>query len=309
MHIIVVLFLALAVDLAVGEPPSFIHPVVWMGKAISFLERGANGRPPAYQLAYGLGMVLVMLGLFVVPAYFALMYLKGLSLAVYLVTAAVLLKSTFSLRELRQAALRVKRRLTEDNLDEARFELRALVGRDTSHLPKPLLVSAAVESVAESASDGFVAPLFYFLLLGVPGAIAYRVVNTMDSMVGYHGKYEYTGKSAARLDDVLNFIPARLTALLLVAAAFLCRRNARSAWRTAIIDHARTASPNGGWPMAAIAGGLGVQLEKVGYHKLGRATTPLVPDTINASLSLVQTAAFAWVLLCSAVGVIHVIAA
>ena len=139
-----------------------------------------------------------------------------------------------------------------------------------------------MESVAESTCDSLVAPLFYFLLLGVPGAIGYRVVNTLDSMIGYHGKYEYLGKFAARLDDVLNFIPARLTALLLVLAAFVMKRNGRKAWQTALREHAKTESPNAGWPMAAMAGALDVRLEKVGHYQLGKENAfwcqrPLIP--------------------------------
>ena len=195
------------------------------------------------------------------------------------------------------------RLLRDNSLEQARFELRGLVHRDARHLTPPLLVSAAVESVAENASDSIVAPLFYFLLLGIPGAIAYRVVNTLDAMLGHHGKYEYLGKFAARLDDVLNIIPARLTALLLVLAAFLSRKDGRAAWYTASRDHANTESPNAGWPMAAVAGALNVQLEKVGYYKLGRANAPLVPQTIDAALVLVQIAALAWVMICFIVGV------
>lgn len=309
-EVILLLFLALAVDLLFGEPPRRLHPVVWMGKAVAWLQHPTHRHPPAFQFAWGLLMVLAMLAIFVTPVYLGLAYLRALNQVAYLAAGALILKSTFSLRYLRQTALRVKRLLQQAKLEEARFQIRALVGRDTSQLPEPLLVSATVESVAESAGDGFVAPLFYFLLLGVPGAFAYRVVNTMDSMVGYRGgKYEYLGKAAARLDTILNFIPARLTALLLVLAAWLCRRRGMSAWRTAVADHAHTASPNGGWPMAAIAGGLGVQLEKVGYHRLGKPELALVPATIDDSLRLMQTAAVAWVLLCVIAGVVRVIAA
>ncbi|MFC1864895.1 CobD/CbiB family cobalamin biosynthesis protein, partial [Chloroflexota bacterium] len=122
-----------------------------------------------------------------------------------------------------------------------------------------------------------VAPLFYFLLFGVPGAIAYRVVNTLDAMVGYHGEYEYLGKFASRLDDVLNFIPARLTALLLVLASFLSGRGARASWQVTLREHSKTESPNAGWVMAAVAGALSVQLERVGHYRLGEADTP--PDS------------------------------
>jgi len=226
MDILLILSVALAIDLALGEPPRAIHLVVWMGKVAAFLERGSIGRRPLVQFVYGAGIALGTIGVFTAPVYFMLFYLKGLSFAAYVILAAVLLKSTFSLRQLRRVALQVKRLLLKEELDKARFEMRSLVSRDTQGLPKRLLVSATVESVAENACDSFVAPLFYFLLLGVPGAVAYRVANTLDAMVGYHGKYEYLGKFASKLDDVLNFVPARLTALLLVLASFLSRRDA-----------------------------------------------------------------------------------
>ena len=302
MDILLILFLAILIDLAIGEPPRFLHPVVWMGKLVSLLERGCKSQRPATQFLYGLGITLITIGLFAVPAYFLFSYLKNINFIAYVIVGAFILKSTFSLRELRRAAIGIKNLLLDKKLDKARFELRSLVSRDTSNLSEPLLVSATVESVAENASDSFVAPLFYFLLLGVPGAIAYRVINTLDAMVGYHGKYEYLGKFACRLDDVLNFIPARLTALLLVLAAFLSRRSGRASWRVALREHAKTESINAGWPMAAIAGALGVQLEKTGNYKLGKVNAPLMPETIDDSLKLVYLAMFTWILICFAVG-------
>lgn len=302
MDVLLILFLAVIIDLALGEPPRFAHPVVWMGKLISLLERGCKSQRPAAQFSYGLGMTLITTGLFTVAAYFLLSYLKNINFVVYVIVGAALLKSTFSLRELRRSAIGIKNLLLAKKLDKARFELRSLVSRDTNNLSEPLLVSATIEAVAENASDSFVAPLFYFLLFGIPGAMAYRVVNTLDAMVGYHGKYEYLGKFACRLDDVLNFIPARLTALLLVLAAFLSGRSGRAAWQVALKEHAGTESINAGWPMAATAGALGVQLEKVGYYKLGKANTPLRAKTIDDSLKLVYLAVSAWILICFAVG-------
>lgn len=296
------MLLALLFDLVLGEPPNIIHPVAWMGRVVSFLEKGSVNQSRAFQFFYGAGIALFTIGLFALPTYFILFYLEGLSSIVHVIAGAILFKFTFSLKELRRAALRVKRFLLEDKLSEARFELRTLVSRDTQNLAKPLLVSATVESVAENASDSFVAPLFYFLLFGVPGAMAYRAVNTLDALVGYHGKYEYLGKFASRLDDVLNFIPARLTALLLVLAAFLSRRCGRASWQVARSQHVRTESPNAGWPMAAMAGALNVQLEKVGHYRLGGASASSTPETIDASLGLVQIAMSIWVLICLTAG-------
>ena len=303
MTISLILLVALIIDLILGEPPRIIHPVVWMGKVASSLERGNVSHSPLAQLVYGTGMVLITLGLFTAATYFILFYLKGLSFTAYVIIGGMLFKSTFSLKELRQAALRVKNLLLKEELVEARFELHSLVSRNTQDLPKPLLVSATVESVAENTCDSFVAPLFYFLLLGVPGAMGYRVVNTLDAMIGYHGKYEYLGKFASRLDDVLNFIPARLTALLLILASFLAQRSARASWQVAVSEHSKTESPNAGWTIAAVAGALNIQLEKVGHYKLGTANAPLTPETVDTSLQLMQIAALIWVVVCFIVGV------
>jgi len=307
MDILLILALALIIDSTLGDPPNAFHPVAWMGRVISFLDRGRLSHGPLSQFVYGAVITLFVVALFTLPVYFLLLYLKGVSFVAYVLAGAVLLKLTFSLRGLGSTVHKIKRLLLDEKLDEVRFELCALVSRDTSSLSKPLLISAAVESAAESTCDSFVAPLFYFLFLGVPGAFAYRVVSTLDSMIGYHGKYEYLGKFPSRLDDVLNFIPARLTALLLVLAAFFSGRGGRRSWQVALGDHSKTESPNAGWPMAAAAGALNVQLEKVGYYKLGRANVVLVPETIDESLSLVQIAAVTWVLVCFAIEVIYLV--
>jgi adenosylcobinamide-phosphate synthase len=159
------------------------------------------------------------------------------------------------------------------------------------------MVSATVESVAENSCDSFFAPLLFFLLLGVPGAIGYRVINTLDAMIGHHGEYEYLGKFAARLDTVANFIPARITALAIVGASWICRQNASKAWRIMLRDRKNTESPNAGWTMGAMAGALDVQLEKVGYYKLGDGSGVLLTEKIDTSLKVVITATSIWILI------------
>jgi adenosylcobinamide-phosphate synthase len=151
-------------------------------------------------------------------------------------------------------------------------------------------VAAAIQSLAENASDSFVAPLFYYSLFGLPGAWAYRAVNTLDAMVGYHGRNEFVGKFAARLDDLLNLLPARLTALLIVIAAGLAGADARGAWRAWRRDHAHTASPNAGHPMSAVAGALGVVLEKVDHYRLNAGASEPAPADIARAERLVGLA-------------------
>ncbi|MCK4862804.1 MAG: cobalamin biosynthesis protein [Dehalococcoidales bacterium] len=306
METVLIIVLAVAIDLALGDPPDAFHPVAWMGKVISFLEKAGLKLNPTAQFLYGMGMTLFTIALFVVPLYFIFLYLGHINLVATIILGALILKSTFSVKGLRRTALKIRKLLEDDKLKETRFELRALVSRDTKDLPEPLLVSAAVESVAEGTGDSLVAPLFYFLIFGIPGAIAYRVVNTMDSMIGYHGKYEHLGKFAAILDDILNFIPSRIAALLLVLAAVM-KRNGRKAWRTALREHSKTKSPNAGWPMAATAGALNVRLEKPGQYQLGEAQTPLVPEIIDNSVNLFWIAASAWILICLIVEVIQIV--
>ena len=305
MEPLLILLLALAIDLIFGEPPRAIHPVVWMGKVVSLLERLAPAQGIRAQLVYGGGMVLLTMFIFTSPVYFLLLYVDELSPVAYIVVGVLLLKATFSFRELRRIALEIKAFLNQNNLKEARDRMPALVSRETQTLGEPALVSATIESVAENLSDSFVAPVFYFLIFGVPGAVAYRVVNTLDAMIGYHGKYEYLGKVAARFDDVLNFVPARISGLLLVIAARLCRKDSRNAWQIMLRDHSKTESPNAGWPMSAMAGALRTRLEKVGCYSLGEVNTPLSPQLIASGVKLVDISAILWVSLYLIVGVMY----
>ena len=180
--------------------------------------------------------------------------------------------------------------LEAEHIDAARHALRLLVSRDTAELDAPLLAAAAIESLAENASDSFVAPLLYYGLAGLPGACVYRAANTLDAMLGYHGRYEYLGKLPARFDDLLNLAPARLTALLIVVAAALHGADARGAWLAMRRDHGRTASPNAGYPMAAIAGALGVRLEKVGHYCLNPAGRPPTAADLRDAEQIVSLA-------------------
>jgi adenosylcobinamide-phosphate synthase len=294
MEIIVILLIALALDLTFGELPDAWHPVAWLGKLISVETRLAPKMGKAKQLAYGVSIVLITLGVIVAAVYFCLAYLREVNPVVYIIVAGLLLKFTFSLRGLRQAIRTVRELLAKNNLSQARISLKVLVSRDTDELSKSQVISAAVESAAENMCDSFVAPLFYFLLFSVPGAIAYRVINTFDAMVGYHGHWEYLGRFAARLDDVVNFIPARITALIIVLASVICRKNTSQAWHIMIRDHKKTESPNAGWTIGAIAGAIGVQLEKTGHYKLGDNHSPLSLDTIDTSRQIILVTAIVW---------------
>lgn len=307
MTALLMLVTAFLIDFLAGEPPRAIHPVVGMGKMISSLVQRSEGYSQRIRFALGVGITTLTVTCFALPAYYLLSYLYGVNTVAYVVVGALLLSSTFSLRELSKAALKVKALLETGKIDGARSALRALVSRDTSNLTGRHLVSAAVESTAESACDSFVAPLFFFLILGVPGALAYRCVSTLDSMIGYHGEYEYLGKFPSHLDDVLNYIPARITALLISLSALLSGRNGRLSWQIALRDHRRTESPNAGWPMAAAAGALNIQLEKIGYYRLGNNGRPLFPAVIGKAVGLLMVASAIWMLVCYGIEVVYLV--
>ena len=271
--------LALAFDVLVGEPPNRLHPVAWIGRLLVWGRARSWASSPAGLMAVG-GGVLAGVLLLVVGLAALLSWLAGRLGWPGLVLEAALLKCAFSLRGLAGAAMGVTAALEAGSLEEARRRVgRDLVSRPAEELSAPHVASATVESVAENLTDSVVAPLLFFLIGGLPGAWAYRVVNTADAMWGYReGDLEYLGKAAARLDDALNWIPARLAAIGIVLSAFMsgaaAGRAVIGAWRTMWRDAGRTASPNAGWTMAAMAGALGVTLEKPGAYRLGSGPLP-----------------------------------
>ncbi len=279
-----VLALAVALDLTLGELPTRFHPTVWMGRTVAFLQKPLPKKGLSGVIAGGV-MAALVVGLWVTAAFFATTGLKMVHPAAYIAVGALLLKSTFAIKMLHQAAARVREPLNDGDLDRARQGLRSLVSRDPSKLSPELTAAAAVESVSENMADSFLGPWLFFALFGLPGAVAYRAVNTLDSMVGYRGEYEYLGKASARMDDLLNLVPARVTGLLLVfASLFLPGQRASGAWRVMWRDHSRTQSPNAGWAMSAIAGALGVALEKAGHYVLGDAQRPVGASDITQAI-------------------------
>ncbi|MDE2892386.1 MAG: adenosylcobinamide-phosphate synthase CbiB [Chloroflexota bacterium] len=263
-----VVMLALALDQLLPEPPARFHPVVWMGRMISGLERFAPQRP-ASALLYGFVGVVVTVGAWGAICWAAMLGLAALGPAAYLLGGAVLLRTSFTVRGLVAAGESTRRALEDDDLQTARTRLRSLVSRDRAAMSAPLVAASAIESVAENTTDSYIAPWLAFSILAVPLAVAYRAANTLDSMWGKRGRYEHLGKSAARLDDLVILIPARLSALLMLLSGALLRLPIRQGWQVMLRDRRSTESPNAGWTMSAMAGLLGRRLEKPGHYDLG----------------------------------------
>jgi adenosylcobinamide-phosphate synthase len=265
-----VLLAALAFDALVGEVPNRVHPVVGMGRVLTALETLA---PRASRARFVFGTV-VAIGHPVLWALCgAVVERRGPWPA-----QAALLSALFAGRALLAAATRVERDLQDGDLAAARADLAALVSRPTASLDAPRAAAAAIESTAENLVDSWVAPLAAYAVFGLAGAGAYRAINTADAMWGYRdARYEWLGKASARLDDVVNWLPARATALGLLLVAPMRLAGAQDIWRQ---DAGRTASPNAGQPMAAMAGVLDVQLEKVDHYVLHAAGKPPTPSDI-----------------------------
>ena len=260
------ILVAFLVDHFLGEPPARLHPVVWMGKVLSSTGAPWEDSGPAAAYLRGAGLWLLGATASAAAAWVATAAIRlssGESVAGILIQAVavgVLLKPLLAWRMLHDEVAKVERAL-ESGLESGRAQLSRLVSRDTAHLSVAEVRESALESLAENLNDSLVAPLFWFGVAGLPGAALYRFANTADAMWGYRGRWEWAGKWAARADDVLSYIPARLTAALLAVAAW------HSPARLGGIARI-TPSPNGGWPMGMLALALEVRLGKPGVYVL-----------------------------------------
>lgn len=281
-----VIVVAFAHDVVLGDPPNRIHPVAWMGSLIAVYRRLATFASPASQFVSGFILVIGGVALSIGVGWLIQRICVELPLIVSIIVQAIVLKCTFTARTLAGAASLVRSALANDDTIRARHEVAYhLVSRDTSSLGSAELAAATIESVAENTSDSIVAPLLFFAVFGLPGAIAYRFVNTCDAMLGYRtDELEWFGKTSARMDDLLNFVPARVTAIvMLVVGRFVViprvslLHSARVWWR----DCSLTSSPNAGHPMSAAAGVLNVSLEKRDHYRLGSE----LPEPTCASIS------------------------
>jgi adenosylcobinamide-phosphate synthase len=286
--------LAYILDLLIGDPRSWPHPVRFMGSAIGLLStaaRKAFGSPWSLRLG-GVVLTLLVVGGTWLLTWTFLAFIGYWSAALATAAGVALAYTTMATRSLYDETWRVAVALREGDLDRARLLLGMVVGRDTANLTPREVWRALVETLAENLSDGVIAPMFYLALGGPALGLAYKAVNTLDSMIGYkNDDYRYLGWAAARLDDAVNYIPARMTAVGIVAAAFLLRLNAGGAWRTWWTDGGKHTSPNAGRPEAALAGALGVRLGGAGTYggqlvvkpTIGQERHPLSFESVRRS--------------------------
>jgi len=272
---------AYVADLLFGDPPGYPHPVRLIGRTISFLEKRFLQWVHTRRMQLFSGVILaavIVLGTGILT--WAIIRMMGwIHPILSSIISIFFAYATLATRNLYDAPRKVVRALEKGDLTLARREVGFLVSRDTDQLDEKEICRALIETVSENTSDGIVAPLFYLVIGGPPLAIAYKALNTLDSMVGYRNdRYRYLGWASARGDDVANFIPSRLTALLFVISSFILRKRWGGAWRTTWRDGRKNPSPNSGYPEAAMAGALGVQLGGKNFY-FGRAEEkPLIGE-------------------------------
>lgn len=287
---LMVLIFAVAIDLILGEPPARVHPVVLMGRLIAALKRRAR---PTRGTSLGIALFVILS----TAAAGHLLMAAGDRVEIFgvglgLFVAAYLLKSTIAIRCLLETSRDIGRLVSED-LDGAKKLLPALVSRDPGGLTRTQATSAVIESLSENYVDAVVSPLFYYLLfspvgLGVEAALAFKATNTLDSMLGYKTEELLEiGWASAKIDDLANWAPARLSLPIIAAAR---PRRAAEAVRVALRDCRKTPSPNSGWPMAAAAGSLGIRLEKPGVYVVGEGGRDPSTRDLKPALRLVATA-------------------
>jgi len=295
VHHLVALTIAVLIDRIIGDPPNWPHPVRWMGSFIAKLEKSWNkGR---IKKLTGIGMLVTVLFVVGGISFLIVSIFYSLHLVVGIIVEAVLISTAIAQKSLMEAAVTVYDPLEKGDLSEARKKLSFIVGRDTDKLDESEIVRAAVETVAENTSDGITAPLFWALIGGAPLALIYRAINTCDSMVGYRNeKYEDFGWASARLDDVVNWIPSRLTSICMLAGSRPEFSNKANAWKIVFRDAKKHPSPNSGWGEAPVAAILGIQLGGINYYKgvlsnratMGDPFVKIEKDHINKTNKIVS---------------------
>ena len=304
------MLLGFLLDCLLGDPRTILHPVVLMGRLISFLEKVFRAllpkTKPGENLAGGCIWLLTVAVSFLIP--WGLLQLAGLlSPGLHLALQAIFCWQVLAAKSLRQESMKVYEALKTGTIDDARYAVSMIVGRDTQALDADAVTRAAVETVAENCSDGVIAPMLYFALGGGPLALAYKAVNTMDSMLGYvEPPYKNVGLIPARLDDVFNYIPARISGIAMLLAGGLLGLNFKNGWKIFLRDRYNHASPNSAQTESACAGLLGLRLAGDAYyhgvlHKkkyIGDALRPITPEDIPLSNRLMYATAILTLAVC-----------
>ena len=287
LYLLGALAAGLGIDWLFGDPPNKYHPVAWFGQLIGFfLPRLKGGSEKAKGALFVISIVIIV-ALAAHFLVFASGYLVGLIALV--MVSAIILKLTIAIKGMEGHSRAIMNSLEACDLKGTRHNLSMIVRRETDDLDEQHILSATIECISESTVDGITGPIFYYSLLGPAGAFAYRAINTLDSMVGYPDDYfKDIGWMSARLDTAANYIPARVTAFLMVIAAKILGADWENSLNILQRDHDKTSSPNAGYPMATMAGALRIRLEKIGHYTLGDNQEPVTLEKCKEAISIMK---------------------
>ena len=291
---VLVIAFALALDLSLGDPKNRFHPTAWLGTLVAKLVPFAKNQSEKKEKFAGVALVLAATGivailLSLVEFGLDLITADIFSLIFSVVIGSILLKTTIAIRGMEKHAISVIHSLENQDINSARNGLSMIVKRDTKNLDKNHILSGVLESVSENTVDGVTGPLFYYALFGLPGAFVYRAINTIDSMIGYRTEmFKNIGWFGANCDKILNYVPSRLTGLMMVVSSAVLGYDWRGSYQVMKDDGAKLDSPNAGYPMAALAGALQIKLEKVNHYKIGTGKIDLTKQNVKSAISLLK---------------------
>jgi adenosylcobinamide-phosphate synthase len=297
LEIILVTCFSISLDYLIGEPPNNIHPVVWIGKIIYFFTSQIKKGNESKEKIFGALLALFLTTIIGILAYLLIIQsLYTLGTISFILISTFILKSMFSIKSMDIHIKEILNDIEKKDIEKARHNLSKIVSRDTKTLSKENILSACIECIAESFVDGILSPLFYYGILNIPGAIMFRIVNTLDSMIGYKDNYyKDIGWMSAKMDTIMNLIPARISIIFLIPSVLLLNQD----WKNAISiykrDGKKTESLNAGIPMSLIAGALKIQLEKINHYKLGDMYEHITLEKCKIALKITKVATFIFI--------------
>ena len=285
---------AILIDLIFGDPKNRYHPTAWIGTLIAKFTTLAKHQNPIFEKIGGVLIIviissIVILLLLSLDFGISLIFTDYISLVVSVLVGIMLLKSTIAIRGMEKHAINVLESLENNNLNMARNHLSMIVKRNTTNLDRNHVLSGVLESISENTVDGITGPMFYYAFFGLPGAFFYRIVNTADSMIGYKNDlFKNLGWFTATCDTILNYIPSRLTGLMMIISAAILHNNWRHSYKIMMRDGKKTESPNAGYPMAALAGALETKFEKINHYKLGDGEIILTKQHVISAINIMK---------------------
>ena len=291
---IAIIGFAILIDLIFGDPKNRYHPTAWIGTFIAKLTTITKNQNSTFEKVGGIIMIITISSVVVLLLSglnfgISLISVDYISLILSVVIGALLLKTTIAIRGMEKHAISVLDSLESNDLDLARNYLSMIVKRNTTKLDKNHVLSGVLESISENTVDGITGPMFYYAFFGLSGAFVYRVINTADSMIGYKNNiFKNLGWFTATCDTILNYIPSRLTGLIMIVSAAILQNNWKNSYKVMIRDGKTTESPNAGYPMAALAGALETKFEKINHYKLGDGEIILTKHHVHSAINIMK---------------------